>query len=307
MLSFLFYFSSWSSCPLLKSLVTDLVLDKSQDPRIRLNFNITMMDLKCDWAVIDVVSVYGTDQNVTAHVTKWNIDGNGVRRGYRGRNRNQKDVELFDTKVTESIEELHANGEDAISLDPEALEMFRNEHDYLFVDFYASWCSHCHDLAPTWEVLAEVMVDAGNARATDHALHPDDYSEEDFQKAKTLKMPVIVAKFDCVMYPTVCNAEQQIRGYPTLRLFVDGKRWHMGDYQGHRTVQDMVEWLYYAEEQHKNLMNKKDDQGEAIRTLHTAHEGKRKEGEKDNGFLYIQCLKLLTFFCDFAFLPFPLW
>ena len=37
-----------------------------------------MMDLKCDWAVIDVVSVYGTDQNVTAHVTKWNIDGNGV-------------------------------------------------------------------------------------------------------------------------------------------------------------------------------------------------------------------------------------
>ena len=45
-------------------LVTDLSLDRSDDPRIRLNFNITMMDLRCDWAVIDVVSVLGTHQNV---------------------------------------------------------------------------------------------------------------------------------------------------------------------------------------------------------------------------------------------------
>ena len=37
------------------SLRTDLQLDKSDDPKLRLNFNITMLDLKCDWAVIDVV------------------------------------------------------------------------------------------------------------------------------------------------------------------------------------------------------------------------------------------------------------
>ena len=37
------------------SLKTDLQLDRSDDPKIRLNFNITMLDLKCDWAVIDVV------------------------------------------------------------------------------------------------------------------------------------------------------------------------------------------------------------------------------------------------------------
>jgi hypothetical protein len=96
------------------SIVTDLSLDRTTDPRIRLNFNITMTDLRCDWAVIDVVSVLGTDQNVTAHVTKWNIDGDGIRRGYKGRNRNQKDIALFDETVTETLEELHENGEDAI-------------------------------------------------------------------------------------------------------------------------------------------------------------------------------------------------
>ena len=259
-------------------LVTDLAMDVSgEDKRIRLNFNITMMDLKCDWAVIDVVSVLGTDQNVTAHVTKWNIDANGVRQGYRGRNRNQKDIDLFDSTVTETIEELHENGEDAISLDETTLDFFKKEYDYLFVDFYASWCSHCRDLAPTWETLAEVMVDAGNALAEENGdppLHLDDYSEEDYAAAKRLQMPVVIAKLDCVSHHDVCNQQEEIRAYPTLRLFVDGEPWKGGDYRGHRTVVEMVEWLYYAEEQHKKLMEDEDmpeEDQRAARTLHQAH------------------------------------
>jgi hypothetical protein len=82
-------------------------------------------------------SVLGTDQNVTAHVTKWEIDADGVRRSYKGRNRNQKDLELFDSTVEESLEELHANGEDAVPLDVETLQFAKNENDFLFVDFYA--------------------------------------------------------------------------------------------------------------------------------------------------------------------------
>jgi thiol-disulfide isomerase/thioredoxin len=251
------------------SIVTDLALDKNDDARIRLNFNITMTDLKCAWAVIDVVSVLGTDQNVTAHVTKWNIDGNGVRRGYTGRNRNQRDIALFDESVTETLEELHANGEDAISLDEETFHLYKKEHDYLFVDFYASWCSHCHDLAPTWETLAEVMVDAGQQVGK---LHPDDYSDKEYEEARKVQMPVVIAKVDCVQHPKVCNVDQDIRGYPTLRLFVDGEQWqNQGDYSGSRTVIDMVEWLYYMEEQHKQLL----DNDDKIRTLHTVHEGKK--------------------------------
>jgi hypothetical protein len=120
-------------------LVTNLQLDSNDEPRIRLNFNITMMDLKCEYAVVDVVSVLGTEQNVSNHITKWNVDANGVRQRYQGRNKQQKDLDLFDTTVTRSLEELHEDGEDAINLSEETFEYARKTYEYLFVDFFASW------------------------------------------------------------------------------------------------------------------------------------------------------------------------
>jgi thiol-disulfide isomerase/thioredoxin len=249
--------------------VADLALDRNDDPRVRLNFNITMMDLKCDFAVVDVVSVLGTDQNVTAHITKWQIDAGGIRRRYQGRNKQQKDIALFDKDVTDTIEELHEDGEDAISLDAHTFEFIRRQNDYVFVDFYASWCSHCKALAPTWEALAEVMDDVAEDNAKGH---PDDYTPEDFEEAKKLAQPVVIAKVDCVTHPEVCNKQENIRAYPTLRLFVDGEPWRGGDYRGHRTLIEMVEWLQVVEDMHKEAMGA----NKQTRTLHTAHEGMLK-------------------------------
>lgn len=121
------------------SLVTDLQLDTNDEARVRLNFNITMMDIKCDYLVVDVISVLGTEQNVSNHVTKWHVDGDGIRQRYQGRNKQQKDLHLFDTSVTRSLEELHQDGEDAMSLTVETFEYARKQQEYLFVDFYASW------------------------------------------------------------------------------------------------------------------------------------------------------------------------
>eukprot|EP00534_Pseudo-nitzschia_fraudulenta_P002108 CAMPEP_0201125944 /NCGR_PEP_ID=MMETSP0850-20130426/23873_1 /ASSEMBLY_ACC=CAM_ASM_000622 /TAXON_ID=183588 /ORGANISM="Pseudo-nitzschia fraudulenta, Strain WWA7" /LENGTH=544 /DNA_ID=CAMNT_0047394163 /DNA_START=139 /DNA_END=1773 /DNA_ORIENTATION=- len=260
------------------TVVKDLALDKSEEPRLRLNFNITMTDLRCDWAVIDVVSVLGTDQNVTAHVTKWNIDADGVRKGYKGRNRNQKDIEMFDEAIEETLEELHENGEDAVVLDEESLAKAIKDHEYVFVDFFASWCSHCKDLAPTWEALAEVMTEASVNRINERDNHDDDeihhqYSAKDYEHAVKVNLPVVVGKIDCVIHKDLCNMKQNIMAYPTLRLFIDGEVWGGGaDYKGHRTVMEMVDWLMHMEEQHKKILEDKGDAGQLARKLHTAHE-----------------------------------
>jgi thiol-disulfide isomerase/thioredoxin len=278
-------------------LIKDLRLDQRDhtgDTKIRLNFNITMLDLRCEWAVIDVVSALGTDQNVTAHVTKWDLNADGVRKSYKGRNRSQKDIDHFDETVKDTIDELHENGEDALSLNGETLEWAKDNFEYLFVDFFASWCSHCQALAPTWETLAELMSDH-------HYYHLDDDEIEKPDTAKTAEehmeggeeaekhfQQVQIAKVDCVEHADVCG-EYDIRAYPTLRLFVEGMPWkeavsdssegslgHMGssDYAGHRTVLEMVEWLHFVEQQVQG--------NEHLRTLHKAHEDARNRLEDDD-------------------------
>lgn len=96
--------------------------------------------------------------------------------------------------------------------------------------------------APTWETMAEVMEDA----ATNH-LHKDDYKEEELEYAKKeLKLPCLIAKVDCVAHHDLCM-QQGIMGYPTIRLYVNGKV-YTTDYRGHRDIYNMLMFLKIAEE-----------------------------------------------------------
>lgn len=95
-----------------------------------------------------------------------------------------------------------------------------------------------------------------------------DYSEEDIEHARRVHLPVMVAKIDCVVEKTLCMQEG-IMGYPTLRLFVDGKRWKGGDYRSHRTVVQMTDWLQQVEDAHKEEHDKK-----TPKTVGLAHDSK---------------------------------
>jgi len=210
------------------------------------------MDLKCEFATIDVVSVLGTQQNVTQHVMKYPIDQRGVRQRYRARNAQQHDVQMFDSTIEETIDELLHDGEDAVSLDATTLAVALEENTYVFVDFFANWCSHCRDLAPTWETLAEVMYEVAENRVEqdleDNPHKEHKYDEEDYAAAVAVELPVLVGKVDCVDHQELC-AEQGIQGYPTLKFFVDGV--YKGDYRGHRTVVELAHFIEEMEKEHK--------------------------------------------------------
>jgi len=256
-----------------KRVVTDLALDKSEEKRVRLNFNITMMDLRCEYTVVDVVSVLGTELNVSSNVNKWTVDGSGVRQMYQGRNKEQHDIALHDEDVTDSLDDLLADGEEAISLDEKTFDFALKEQNFLFVDFYASWCSHCRDLAPTWEVLAEVMTDVAESAVDDH---DHDYSEEEYDEAVKVELPVMIGKIDCVVHKELCH-KQMIMAYPTLRLFIDGEVWRGGDYRGHRTVTEMAHWLTQVEEIYKKEV---DDPKTRLHDVHEAALDRMGKGDE---------------------------
>lgn len=102
--------------------------------------------------------------------------------------------------------------------------------------------------------------------------HEHEYSDEEYEHARKVQLPVMIAKVDCVDNHVLCS-QQNVMAYPTLRLFVDGKPWRAGDYRGHRTVVEMADWLQQIEDTHKTEMD-----SESSKNVQLAHRGKSGGG-----------------------------
>eukprot|EP00568_Trieres_chinensis_P010519 CAMPEP_0183305858 /NCGR_PEP_ID=MMETSP0160_2-20130417/10464_1 /TAXON_ID=2839 ORGANISM="Odontella Sinensis, Strain Grunow 1884" /NCGR_SAMPLE_ID=MMETSP0160_2 /ASSEMBLY_ACC=CAM_ASM_000250 /LENGTH=476 /DNA_ID=CAMNT_0025469135 /DNA_START=146 /DNA_END=1576 /DNA_ORIENTATION=- len=204
-MSVLFFSETWAFAR--TTLETAIAVDDNAEPQIRLNFNITLHALHCDFVSVDVWDALGTNrQNVTKNVEKWQLDGEGVRRIFSGRNREAREVKHEEHE--ETLEELHEDGVHATMLTSETFQKFLDDNEMAFVDLYAPWCIWCQRLMPTWEKFAEAV-------------------EEE-------KMPVGVGAVDCVTEAMLCR-EQRVMAFPTLRWYQGGVA-QSPDYKMDRTV-----------------------------------------------------------------------
>jgi len=191
------------------TITTAISLDENTQPQIRLNFNITLSDLHCDYVSVDVWDALGTNrQNITKNVEKWQLDNSGQRRIFSGRNRDTR--ELKDERHDQSLAEMHmeSGGPIVVELTSDNWDDFHNQHDMTFIDFYAPWCVWCQRLAPTWEKFAT--------------------------KVNEEKMPIGVGLVNCVTHADLCRT-QRVLAFPTLRWFQNAKPL-APDYKMDRTV-----------------------------------------------------------------------
>lgn len=205
---------------------TNIVIDSHSDNLLQINFNITVLDMPCEYATIDVIDVLGTrENNVTKNVLKWQIDENGIRQGYHGHNVEQPDL-LHD--VHHDLEELHANGMHATPVNAENFDNWLHQHHYVFVNFYAPWCIWCQRLEPVWEAFAE--------------------------KAQHDEIPVSIIKVDCVENGELCQSHK-IQAFPMLRLFRNSEV-QPPDYRSDRTVEALIAFLHerIGEDKHVDAM-----------------------------------------------------
>lgn len=102
--------------------------------------------------------------------------------------------------------------------------------DPYFVQFFAPWCGHCMRMMPTWD-----------------------------ETAVELKGKVHIARVDCTIDPELKD-KFRIRGFPTLKLFFDGR---VVEFHGARSKPAFVQFL----ESHNAYLGVKREQ--KFYTLHT--------------------------------------
>ncbi|CAK0850970.1 unnamed protein product [Prorocentrum cordatum] len=63
---------------------TDVVLDSNQDSQLRINFDVSMLDMACDHVTVGVWDAFGTERmNITrTNVVKTHLDHNGASKGH---------------------------------------------------------------------------------------------------------------------------------------------------------------------------------------------------------------------------------
>jgi thiol-disulfide isomerase/thioredoxin len=181
------------------------VLDESNDEMLTINFNVTIADLPCQFASVDVSDMTGTrTHNVTRNVDKWRLDSAGRNIGFY----EHKDI------VYEEIEDDGAmpdnEAESHLLASHDETENFLNAHHLVMVNFHAPWCIWCQRLEPIWKRTAKTLP----------SLH---YGSK-----------VRLAHVDCTASADLCS-EHHVRAYPTIIIFKDNHA-HQEGYEGDRSV-----------------------------------------------------------------------
>lgn len=189
----------------------EIVMDEGLDQMMRINFNITVPDLPCEFASVDVSDMTGTRKhNMTKNIYKIRIDHKGRHVGLA--NEEQANPQFNEADMWADLPESDAV---VTVLDESTFEPFLKEHHYVAVDFYAPWCIWCQRLEPVWQRVAKTLP----------SLH---YGQR-----------MRVAQVDCQAHPALCM-KQFIRAYPTILFYKDGDISPVEMYFGDRTVEAFV-------------------------------------------------------------------
>uniref|UniRef100_A0A7S2GNX8 Thioredoxin domain-containing protein n=1 Tax=Haptolina brevifila TaxID=156173 RepID=A0A7S2GNX8_9EUKA len=218
---------------------TTLVVDELADDMLRMNFNVTLHQVPCDYLTLDVSDTTGLSRhNITKDILKWRLDQHQniietntahTARTLMEQNRHpdtehethggvydhlvdEEDYEPPDTNLSQPLTE-------------DTFKPFLQEHELTVVNFFAPWCIWCRRFEPVYVDAASKIPDLhfhGHAR---------------------------LSQVDCVANQAFCS-KSQIRAYPTVRMYKDGDPVNFELYTGARTVGALLSFIQQQMDQY---------------------------------------------------------
>jgi len=194
--------------------VTSVQLDEGQESKIQINFNVTLHNLPCRFASIDIVDIMGTHlQNVSANIHKTRVDASGNYVARTG-------TETAEPKYAEPLNAPHEVPKVSPDLDEAQFKLAVKDHQLVMVNFYAPWCPWSRRLQPVWEEAYANII-----------------------QKPPLREKVIMAKADCTGQGAELCRSQHIHAFPTIRVYRRHREASHESYVGDRTHEAMESFI----------------------------------------------------------------
>mmetsp|Transcript_481 Transcript_481/g.2100 ORF Transcript_481/g.2100 Transcript_481/m.2100 type:complete len:482 (+) Transcript_481:123-1568(+) len=220
------------------SFSTTMMLDRHDGDLIQINFDVDMYDIECRNLHVAVFA-QGSEERVSYQdfwlrpIDRNGMLGNAIKPGQAEK------PEDAEAEHRHSMEKL-AKEDGKAELDSDwdgSHDGFNHKHfdhviaahDYTFINFFATWCSHCRQFAPAWAELAAKVN--GNENGTAAMV---------FKDKSGVERSVRMIKMNCVDFQGICR-EKGIDAFPTLRLYKsDGNMFVFG---GKRVEEALVDFI----------------------------------------------------------------
>lgn len=178
--------------------VTEMVVDRSsQNDLLKINFNVSLPALSCEFAALDVSDTLGTKRmNLTKTIRKAPISLDLQRVGAMVDDSVKKPGPKYDE---EGRFDDNNDIDVTTPLTHDNFMMTLSRYPIVVINFYAPWCHWCQRLEPTWEAATKEV----------HEKYPEWDGRIRF------------AKVDCTAEVELCRSHF-ITGFPSIRVFRKG-------------------------------------------------------------------------------------
>jgi thiol-disulfide isomerase/thioredoxin len=224
------------------TLTSRILLDKRDGDLYQINLDVDMYEVDCRNLRVICISQSNDEpiDLVSQEVFIRPLDKNRRPFGKPRKANDGEDLEAAAELLAQRDEELtrqklvRADGEEELNADwLSSHDGFRHNsfdhvikgHNFTFINFFATWCSHCVKFSPMWGEVAK-MVNGDEAAGQERQMFSN-------QRVQMVKM-------NCVDFGGLCR-QLGIDAYPMLRLYkADGT---FSNYQGRRHKEDLLDWI----------------------------------------------------------------